>query len=113
MQWKNPIWIGGGFNLPDIHWEVKPINNYQYPKQPKERFVDLADNCSMEQVVNFPIRKQNTLDLLITNRPSFIKKCILVPGFGDRDSESYPIWFDTHRLQNPSKETFTTGTELT
>ena len=40
----------------------------------------------MEQVVNFPTRKQNTLDLLITNRPSFIKKCIPVPGFGDHDS---------------------------
>ena len=40
----------------------------------------------MEQVVNFPTRKQNTLDLLITNRPSFISKCIPVPGFGDHDS---------------------------
>ena len=40
----------------------------------------------MEQVVNFPTRKQNTPDLLITNRPSFINKCIPVPGFGDHDS---------------------------
>ena len=40
----------------------------------------------MGQVVNFPTRKQNTPDLLITNRPSFIGKCIPVPNFGDHDS---------------------------
>ena len=40
----------------------------------------------MEQVVNFPTRKQNTLELLITNRPSFINKCIPVPGFGNDNS---------------------------
>ena len=27
MQRKNPIWIGGDFNLPDTDWEVKSINN--------------------------------------------------------------------------------------
>ena len=86
MHRKNPMWIGGDFNLPDIDWEVKSINNYQYPKQLNERFIDLIDNCNMEQVVNFTTRKQNTLDLLITNRPSFINKCIPVPGFGDDDS---------------------------
>ena len=80
------MWIGGDFNLPDIDWEVKSINNYQYPKQLNERFIDLIDSCSMEQLVNFPTRKHDTLDLLITNRPSFINKCIPVLGFGDHDS---------------------------
>ena len=86
MQMNNLIWIGRDFNLPDIDREVKSINNYQYPNQLNERFIDLIDSCSMEQVVNFPTRKQNTLDLLITNRPSFINKCIPVPAFGDSDS---------------------------
>ena len=40
----------------------------------------------MEQVVNFPTRKQNTPDLLTTNISSFINKCIPVPGFGDYGS---------------------------
>ena len=86
MHRKNPMWIGEDFNLPDIDWEVKSINNYQYPKQLNERFIDLIDSCSMEQLVNFPTRKQNTPDLLITNRPSFINRSISVPGFGDHDS---------------------------
>ena len=86
MYRKNPMWIGGDLNLPDKDWEVKSINNYQYPKQLNERFVDLTDSCSMEQVVNFPTRKKNTLDLLITNRPSLISKCISEPGFGDHGS---------------------------
>ena len=62
MQRKNSVWIDGYFNLPDIDWKVKSINNYQYPKQLNERFIDLIDSCSMEQVVNFPTRNQNTLD---------------------------------------------------
>ena len=30
MHRKNPTSIGGDFNLPDIDWKVKSINNYQY-----------------------------------------------------------------------------------
>ena len=83
-QRKNPIWIVGDFNLPNIDWEVKFINNYQYQKQLNQRF-DLIDSCSMEQVVNFQTRKQNTLDLLITNRPTFIGKYMSIPGFDDHE----------------------------
>ena len=32
-QKKNPIGIVGDLDLPDIEWEIKSINNYQYPKQ--------------------------------------------------------------------------------
>ena len=56
MHRKNPTWICGDSNLPDIDWEVKSINNYQYTKQLNERFIDLIDSCSMEQLVNFPTR---------------------------------------------------------
>ena len=86
MQRKNSIWIDRDFKLPDIDWEVKSISNQQYLKQLNERFIDLIDGCSMGQAVNFPTGKQNTLDLLITNRPSFINKYIPVPDFGDHDS---------------------------
>lgn len=39
-QEHNPIWIG---NLPDTDWENKSINNYKFPKQLNERFIDLID----------------------------------------------------------------------
>ena len=35
------------------------------------RFVGLVGGCCVGRVVNFPVRDQNTLDLLITNRTSF------------------------------------------
>ena len=79
MKRRSNIWIGGDFNLPGIDWKVKSINNYQYPKQLNERFIDLTDSCNMDQVVNFPTRNQNTLGLIITNRTSLISKCIPVP----------------------------------
>ena len=67
MKRRSNIWIGGDFNLPGIDWKVKSINNYQYPKQLNERFINLTDSCNMDQVVNFPTRNQNTLGLIITN----------------------------------------------
>ena len=84
---KNSIWIGGDFNFPEIDWEIKSINNNQFPKQLSERFIDLIDSCIMEQVVNLSTRKENTLDLLITNRPPFINRSIPVRCFENHDSE--------------------------
>ena len=48
-QENNPIWIGGEFNLPDIDWEKKSINNYKFPKQLNERFIDLIDGQCMNK----------------------------------------------------------------
>ena len=87
MQRINPIWIGGDFNLPNIDWEVKSIHNYQYPKQINKIFIDLIDSCRIGTSSDFPTRKQNTLDLIITNRLSFENKCIHVPDFDDNESE--------------------------
>ena len=63
---KNLIWIGRDFNLPDIDWKIKSTYGYQYSKQLNKRFIDLIDSCGMEQVVNFPKRKQN---LISSNLP--------------------------------------------
>jgi len=35
--------------------------------------------------LNFPTRGQNTLDIFLTNRPSLISKCKLIPGISDHD----------------------------
>ena len=113
MHRKNRMCIGGDFNFPDIDWEVKSINNYQYPKQLNKSFIDLIDSCSMEQVVNFPTRKQNTLDLLITNGPSFTNKCIPVPGFGDHDSAILSDLICDPQTTKPIRRKIQTGKELT
>jgi len=40
----------------------------------------------MEQLVRFPTRGKNTLDILFTNRPSFLNRCKPAPGFGDHET---------------------------
>ena len=81
---SNPIWIGD-FNLPDIEWETCSIVGSQNPKILNVQFLELIDNHKLSQVVEFPSRKEATLDLLVTNRKKFRGKKIY-PGFGDHQS---------------------------
>ena len=49
-------------------------------------FLETLDLCNSDQLDNFTSRKNHTLDLVITNRPSFVEKCLPIPGFGDHDT---------------------------
>ena len=42
--------------------------------------------CNSDDLVNFTHRKNHTLDLLITTRPSSVENCLPIPGFGDHDT---------------------------
>ena len=79
-------WIGGDFNLLDIDLEIKSIIGSHYLKFRNESFIETLDLCNSDQLVNSTTRKNPTLDLLITNRPSFAEKCLPIPGFGDHDT---------------------------
>lgn len=57
---KCPVWIGGDFNLPDIDWET---SSHQYSNDISERFIEVTNDCYLEQLVTFPTLGSNTLDL--------------------------------------------------
>ena len=38
------------------------------------------------QTVNFPTRKNNILDIIITNRPSLITFCSMIPGISNHEA---------------------------
>ena len=99
---QNPIWIGGDFNLPDIEWETKSIVRNQYPVKLNESFLETLDSSNTEQLVQFNTRKNHTLDLLITNRASFVEKCIPIPGFGDHDTAILTDIICQPKLNKPS-----------
>ena len=87
LQYKNsPFWVGGNFNLPDIDWLLKGIVKHQYCKEINEVFLESLDVINAEQIINFPTRGDNTLDLLLTNRVSLLNKCCDIPGFRDNQS---------------------------
>jgi hypothetical protein len=46
----------------------------------------IADN-NLEQIVDFPTRKDKILDLILTSHPSFKQRCKPMPSIGNSDNE--------------------------
>ena len=46
----------------------------------------MSGDCCFTQLVNFPTRESNILDVVFTNRPSLIKCCTNIPGISDHDA---------------------------
>ena len=82
---RSTVWIAGDINLPDINWEDNNIQGNNYPIQINQLLIDTISDTGSEQVVTFPTRDKNTLDVFITNRPSLIEKCKPMPGLSDHD----------------------------
>lgn len=49
------------------------------------RFSEILENNGLVQIVEEPTRKHNTLDLVITNRPSKVLRVEFQPGISDHD----------------------------
>ncbi|XP_072042006.1 uncharacterized protein [Amphiura filiformis] len=79
------VWISGDLNLPDINWTTLTIDGHQYPLSLNQRFLDLHSDIGLEQMVLFPTRRDNTLDLFSTNRPSLVSRCTALPALGDHE----------------------------
>ena len=80
-----PIWIGGDMNLPDIEWETEQLTTNQYTHSNSYSFLDALANTGLRQIVNFPTMNNNTLDVVLTNRPYLAKQCVGMPGLSDHD----------------------------
>ena len=84
---NSTIWIGGDFNLPDIDWKTNSIVSHNYLIPINKSILDMIQDLGAEQMVDFPTRKDNILDICIfvTNRPSLVNKCNPIPGLGYHD----------------------------
>ena len=71
------IWIGGDLNLPKADWQT--FSGQQ------QSLLDAIAGLAVTQIVDFPTRLDNTLDVLLTNRPSLVDDCQPQPGLGDHD----------------------------
>ena len=79
------IWIAGDINLPDILLDYQRDCWPPYRKGINESFLQLLAKTGLEQIVDFPTRLDNTLDVIITNRPSLVNRCESMPGLSDHD----------------------------
>ena len=66
------------------------------------KFLELVQDNHLEQVVTFPTRHEDTLDLFLTNRPFLVNRCVPLPGLGDHEI----VYIDTDisaKLNKPVK----------
>ena len=98
---KDIFLIGGNFNLPDINWETMRAEGTQYLGRISQAFLDIVSDNSLEQMVDFPTRKDKTLDLLFTSHPSYVEKCKSLPPIGNSDHDI--VLLDTSFVFLPPK----------
>ena len=82
----SPIWIGGDINLSNIDWQTSCINNNTYLVCLCDLFLNFLQEYGFTQIVKFPTRGNNTLDIFATNRPSLVGSCKPVPGISDHEA---------------------------
>ena len=65
------VHVLGYFNFGDIVWPVR-LNKSGSPLSPSEGeiLIEIMNDYGLEQLVHFPSRERNTLDLIITSLPS-------------------------------------------
>ena len=69
------VWISGNINLPDIDWATDQVIGHQYPIALNESCLQMMARSGLEQLVDFPTRLDNTLDVVLTNYPSLANRC--------------------------------------
>ena len=72
-------------NLPDINWSSNAVSGNNYKKEINDSFFQAVENCGLDQIVDFPTRDNNLLDIFLTNRPSLIQTCKSLPGISDHE----------------------------
>lgn len=88
IKTKHPnsaIWIAGDINLPDINWQDNYVEGHQYSLCTNNIFLDFLNNNGLTQVVDFPTRGANTLDIFVTNRLSQLESCKAISDISDHE----------------------------
>ena len=107
---KNAIFIlGGDFNVPDIDWTTHKISGTSYPQRVSQTFLDITMELGLEQLVDFPTRLENTLDLIFTSHPSFKIRCKPLPPIGQKSDHDIVLLDTAHqplRARLPRRKIF-------
>ena len=81
------IIIAGDFNCPGIDWEHGLLLTDTYTSRTlREKLPSVSQDFQLSQIVTFPTRGMNTLDLCFTPHPDIILNCDSIPGFSDHDA---------------------------
>ncbi|KAL8592877.1 hypothetical protein ACOMHN_050704 [Nucella lapillus] len=106
---RNILTVAGDFNSPDIDWQTLTTTNKRYPSRVNQTYLDIVADNDLEQMVDFPTRKdKTTLDIILTSHPSFKVRCKPLPSVGNSDHDI--VLYDTalapHRSRPPRRKIF-------
>ena len=85
----SPLWITGDIHLPYVQWKTNTVSKHQYTTQINEHFLETFPMLGLTQMVTFPARLDNTLDVFLTNRPPLVNSSEPVQGISDHDAAVY------------------------
>ena len=80
------IILGGDFNCPGIDWEHGTLTDSYVPQLYLEKLITLIQDTQMSQLVIFPTRGINILDLCLCTHPDSVLSCEPISGFSDHDA---------------------------
>ena len=84
---KDIFVLAGDFSLPDINWSEQTISSNQYTVGTNQTYLAIASANGLEQIIDFPTRNENTLDLIFTSHPSYKQRCKPIPAIGNSDHD--------------------------
>ena len=77
--------IGGDMNFPGWDWKENILKPNTAAPNLHTDFINIINNNALTQLVEEPTRLQNTLDLILTNRPGKVIRTDTIPGISDHD----------------------------
>lgn len=85
--------ISGYFSLPvpDINLEEQTITNRQYSVITSKTFLEIVVDNGLEQMVDFPRRKDNTLNLMLLLYPANKLRCKPLPSIENNGHDIVPL----------------------
>ena len=95
------IWFAGNLNLPNIDWKFCNLLSNSLPLSLCNIFIDFVLEFGFVQIVDFPTRGQNILDVFFTNHPSYEYTCQPLAGISDHEIVYTTSSVDI-KLQRPS-----------
>ena len=103
---KQPkIHVLGDFNYSKIDWETRlnKESGANLNDTDGNMFVDMSNKFGLEQLVNFPTRNLNTLDLILSSTPNNYLDIFSLDKFSDHDVIAAALSLKTCFKQNNTK----------
>ncbi|XP_072020074.1 uncharacterized protein [Amphiura filiformis] len=100
---KGPqIWLAGDFNLSHIEWDSQStLPGCQKPGLCRQ-LIEISNDFGLDQVVKYPTRGDNILELFFTTNSSLVEKTRVLPGMSDHNGIPL-ITIDTKPKTNKTK----------